>query len=52
MGLGEKSVKMSGGEHLNDADWHSLAFRRRGMSITVAVDEYRPIVGKQSKKIK
>ena len=44
MGLTEKTV--ISGESLNDDLWHSVDFQRRGMIISLAIDDETPLVGK------
>ena len=41
MGLTEKTVLW--GDRLNDDLWHSVVLKRRGMILTVAVDDEMPL---------
>ncbi len=45
MGLTEKRVVLE--DRLNDDHWHTVRVTRRGMVITAAVDEEKPVVGEE-----
>ena len=44
MGNTEKSVTV--GDSLHDELWHTAVYKRRGMIITLGVDDETPLVGK------
>ena len=50
MGLTEKRV--TAGDQLDDDRWHTVRVDRRGMLITVAVDDEKPVVGEELRKKK
>ena len=43
IGLSEKTIVM--GEGLGDDLWHSVHLERRGMVVTLGVDDERPLIG-------
>ena len=43
MGATEKSVIV--GNSLDDDRWHSVDFARKGMIISIAVDDEKPLIG-------
>ena len=44
--MGDSDQKVFSGNHLNDNQWHTISFQRRGKTIELGVDESRPIIGK------
>ena len=48
MGNTEKSVTV--GDSLHDELWHTAVYKRRGMIITLGVDDETPLVGKSTQR--
>ena len=43
--MGDSDQKVFSGDRLNDDQWHTMTFQRRGKTIELGVDESRPIIG-------
>ena len=43
--MGDSDQKVFSGDGLNDNQWHTITFQRRGKTIELGVDESRPIIG-------
>jgi hypothetical protein len=43
--LGSTEKTLIVGDSLGDGGWHSVSIRRRGMTVTMAVDGHTPLVG-------
>ena len=43
--MGDTDQKVFAGSNLNDNQWHTLKFQRRGKTVELALDDKRPMIG-------
>ena len=43
--MGETDQHVFSGDDLNDNQWHTLRYERRGKIVELAVDDNRPVIG-------
>ena len=46
--MGETEKKVYSGNELNDNQWHSVKYQRRGKRVELYLDEKLPVLGKLS----